>query len=106
MAPTRDEVAVAVAALRTDARMWLDMADEVRAAARIGERLDLTALHFSYLGDKAGLTETYREVQDTLVRLLNEGGSAFDALAGALRAAADGYEDDDRNAAEELYGTN
>lgn len=102
--PTGDQVRVALSALRDDAETWARMADVVRAAAQVAERLDLGAFHLSYLGDKVGLTEIYREIHDKLVRLLDEGGAAFDALATTLRSAADQYEDEDGRGAHELYG--
>jgi hypothetical protein len=98
LGPTDAQVTAAISALRTDASMWLGMADELREAAGVAGRLDLAALHFSYLGDKAGLTDAYRDIQDKLIRLLGEGAANFDSMGKALRTAADGYDEDERHA--------
>lgn len=104
MAPTKDQIRVAVDALRADARMWRSMEDELRDAAREAFRLDLGVSQVSYLGEKAGLTEAYIDIQSTLVRLLGEGVKAFDEMAAALIKAADGYERDEHNAVHRLRG--
>jgi hypothetical protein len=104
MGPTDAQVTAAISALRTDAGMWHGMADELREAARVAGRLDLAALHFSYLGDKAGLTDAYREIQDKLIGLLGEGATNFDSMGKALRTAADGYDEDERNAVHRMRG--
>jgi hypothetical protein len=97
MAPTEGQINVAIEALRTDAAMWDAGGDDLREAARVAGRLDLEALHFSYLGDKIGLVDVYQQLQDKMIRLLNQGGDTFEALGTALRSAADGYEQDEAN---------
>ena len=57
----------------------------MREAARVGARLELGALHFSYLGDMVGLTDIYQQLEDKLCRLLGEGANNFTALAAAAR---------------------
>jgi hypothetical protein len=104
MAPTKDQIQAAVDAFRVDAQMWQSMGDELREAARVAFRLDLGNLQFSYLGEMAGLTEAYSDIQSALVGLLNDGGQAFDDIAAALRKAADGYEEDERNAVHRFRG--
>jgi hypothetical protein len=93
--PTGEQVEVAIQALRDDAHRWLDMGDQLRAAASAGEGLDLNAFHFSGLGHLLGVDEMYRQVQQTIVTLLRQGAANFDDVAGALRDAADGYEQDE-----------
>ena len=97
MPPSEQKIKASIAALRQDAAMWDSSADQLRQAAAVAARLELAALHFSYIGDKVGMVAMYRELQDRLFRLLNEGGAAFDSLASALRSAADGYEQDEIN---------
>lgn len=97
-APTKEQVEVAVQALRDDAQRWLDMADTMRSAASAGARLDLNAFHFSVLGHLLGIDSLYNQVQQTIVTLLGQGASNFESVAGALKAAADGYEEDERDA--------
>jgi hypothetical protein len=96
--PTEAQIKAGLEAMRADAAMWSQMSDELRTAAGIAATLQLSMLHFSYLGDKAGLTTTYQEIQALMVRLLGEGATAFEGLAGSLRTAAEGYEEDERRA--------
>jgi hypothetical protein len=96
--PTDAQIRAALDAMRVDAAMWTQMSDELRTAAGIAATLQLSALHFSYLADKAGLTSTYQQIQAAMVRLMGEGAGALEGLAGALRTAADGYEEDERRA--------
>lgn len=93
--PTGEQVEVSIQALRDDARRWLDMADQLRDAATAGERLDLNAFHFTGLGHLLGIDELYNQVQQAIVTLLHQGSSNFDEVATALKAAADGYEQDE-----------
>ncbi len=104
MPPNDQQVRAAIDALRTDAGTWDAASDELREAARVGARLDLSALHFSYLGDKLGLTQVYQQLQDRLCRLLTQGADNLTALSTALRSAADGYEQDERNAVHRMTG--
>ncbi|HZM74381.1 MAG TPA: hypothetical protein VFC19_01565 [Candidatus Limnocylindrales bacterium] len=60
------------------------------------------AFHFSYIGDKIGVTETYRLLQEKLIDLLNDGAVNFRSVAQALNIAANGYQEEDRNAVHRL----
>jgi hypothetical protein len=104
MAPSKDQIRAAIETLRSDARMWSSMADELHEAGHQVFRLGLGRSQFSYLGDEAGLTQTYSNIQSTLGRLLAEGRAAFDDIAAALESAADGYEQDERNNLHRLHG--
>lgn len=95
--PTGAQVEVSIRALRDDAQRWLGMADQLRAAADAGDGLDLNAFHFTGLGHLIGIDDLYNQVQLTIVTLLRQGASNFDSVAGALKAAADGYEQDERD---------
>lgn len=96
--PSEQKIRAAIDAIRRDASMWDESADELEDAARVAGRLDLAAVHFSYIGDKVGLVDMYRQLQDKLIRLLNEGSDTLESIAAALRTAADGYEQDEANA--------
>ncbi|MFG1928987.1 hypothetical protein [Cryptosporangium sp. NPDC048952] len=102
MAPTPDEVRVALAAMRGDASTWDEMSDALAGAARVVDRLDLSSVQFSYVGDLVGLPEVYGEIQRRIAALLRQGSDEFDALGAALRQAADGYEEDDRSSAHQM----
>jgi hypothetical protein len=94
----------AIEALRKDEGTWDEASDELREAAAVAARLELSALHFSYLADKLGLTEVYQRLQERLQQLLLEGADNFTALSGAMRAAADGYEQDEVNTVHRMTG--
>jgi hypothetical protein len=104
MAPNDQQITAAIEALRVDASTWIAAADVLRDAAHVGARQDLDAFHFSYLGDLVGVTDIYRQLQHKLVRLLGEAADNATALAGALRTAADGYEQDEHDAAHRMSG--
>ena len=102
--PDKQQVKAAIGALRKDASTWDEGAAELRDAAGAAGQLQLSALHFSYLADQLGLTETYQQLQIRLYRLLNEGADNLNELAAALRAAADGYEQDEANTVHRMTG--
>ncbi|MCW6010290.1 hypothetical protein K1W54_37940 [Micromonospora sp. CPCC 205371] len=104
MAPGGDAVAVAVEALRRDAREWRRWADELDAAARVADDLDLTANEMCGLSEAVGLPVLYRAVQQRAVELAVTGAREFAAVADALTSAADGYEADERAAVHRLLG--
>ncbi|GAA2635272.1 hypothetical protein [Paractinoplanes durhamensis] len=96
--PTPQEVSVAVQALRTDARTWGETADELAAARDAAIPLGLQKFHFSFVGDKAGLTEVYAGIQEKIIQLLGEGSTQLEALSAALTGAANDYERSDNDA--------
>lgn len=102
--PDPQQIAAALDAMRGDAAMWKDMAGEMRSAAGVADRLDLTKLHFSKLGDMLGMVDLYRDVQDRMVQLINQGADNFDATAAALTTAADGYDKDERDSVHRFTG--
>jgi uncharacterized protein YukE len=102
--PSEQQIKAAIGALRKDASAWDAAAAELRDAAGIAGGLPLSPLHFSYLGDQLGLTEVYQQLQQRLYRLLNEGVDNLTELAGALREAADGYEQDEIDTVHRMTG--
>jgi hypothetical protein len=95
--PTAQQISAALDAMRQDAAMWQQMAGDLRSAAGVADRLDLTKLHFSKLGDMLGMVDLYRDVQDRMIRLMQQGADNFDATATALTTAANGYDQDERD---------
>ncbi|OLF05801.1 hypothetical protein [Actinophytocola xanthii] len=95
MAPTQDQYEVALGALRADADTWEQCAADLDAAKGTAGGLDLEALHFSYVADKLGVTAIYQQFQDKLVRLLDEGRTMSTAVAAALRASAQTYQEEE-----------
>jgi len=104
MPPTEQQIQVAIQALRKDGDTWAAGSDKLREAAAVAARLELSALHFSYLADQLGLTEVYQQLQQRLHTLLTEGADNLTALSAALRDAADGYEQDEINAVHRMTG--
>ncbi|MEV0156724.1 hypothetical protein AB0H57_23760 [Micromonospora sp. NPDC050686] len=100
--PGPEKLKTSIEALRRDATVWDDSGDIMRNAAEVAARLDLAALHFSYIGDKVGLVDLYRQLQDRLIRLLGEGSETCETVAVSLRRAADGYERDEADAVHRL----
>jgi hypothetical protein len=102
--PSQDKIDVAIQTLRDDAQKWRAAAGELELAARTAGEMDFQAFHFSYIGDKIGITESYRLLQDKMIELLNGGAANFRNVAQALTISADGYQEDDRNAVHRLKG--
>jgi hypothetical protein len=93
--PDKEQVRLAIEAMNTDITMWKEVAADCRSAAGVGARLDLSNLHFTYLGDKAGLVDAYRNLQDRLVSLAEQAAANYDSVAGALAKAATDYKAED-----------
>jgi len=104
MPPTEQQIQAAIQALREDAATWAAGKDKLVDAAAVAARLELSALHFSYIADQLGLAEVYQQLQQRLYTLLNEGAANFLALSTALNDAADGYERDEINAVHRMTG--
>jgi len=104
MPPTEQQIKAAIQALRKDADTWAAGKDKLVDAAAVAARLELSALHFSYVADQLGLSEVYQQLQQRLYTLLNEGAANFLALSAALNDAADGYEQDEANAVHRMTG--
>jgi hypothetical protein len=100
--PNQGQIDVAIQSLREDAQRWRAAAGELQDAATVAGQMDFQAFHFSYLGDKIGVTDAYRALQDKLIDLLNGGATNFRNVAEALTLAAEGYEQDERNAVHRL----
>lgn len=95
MAPTPEQYQVALSALRDDAQKWEDCGNDLGAAKGTASGLTLEALHFSYIGDKLGLTGLYKQFQDKMVGLLGEGETTSAKVAAALRASAQTYQQEE-----------
>jgi hypothetical protein len=104
MAPPTETIVAAVQTLRDDAHTWRASGAELDGAARAAAALGLDAYHFSYLGDQVGLAGVYQRLHAKMGRLLGEAAVNCVAVAGALEAAAAGYERDERDAIHQLAG--
>ncbi|HEY0452787.1 hypothetical protein [Actinophytocola sp.] len=95
MAPTPDQYQVALTALRDDADKWDQCGNDLATAKGSAESLDLEALHFSYVGDKLGVTALYQQFQARMVALLSEGNAMSTRVATALRNSAQTYQQEE-----------
>jgi len=84
--------------------MWEKAAADLRAAAATGDRLDLSRLHLTYMGEKVGLVERYQKIQAHLVSVLYQGAVNFDNIAATLRDAAEDYAREDAAGAHAIEG--
>jgi hypothetical protein len=96
--PSGDQVQAAVEALRGEAALWDDLAEQVLAMSTTAAYLDLTAFHFSGLGHLVGVDGLYTDVQQRVAGLLVQAMNNFSSTALALNYAAEGYERDEQNA--------
>lgn len=95
---------VALAALRTDAGTWRDVATRLDGPRTTVAGLGLTAGEFSPASDLTDIDRTYEEVRAAFARLLTQAAAGADAIAAALSAAADTYEHEDRSNAATMNG--
>jgi hypothetical protein len=100
--PTGGQIQAALDAMRQDSHTWRHMAAELSEAARVANRLDLGQRQFSFAADRVGVTRLYQDIQEKMVKLMEQGAANFESIAQALYAAADGYEEDERRNVHQL----
>jgi hypothetical protein len=101
------DIAAAGSAMRDQARSWDDLAD---AMAQAHGRVAYLALHpgaFSVADPAAvpaarALAESWARSHDRLAGLLEQAGDEFDRMGRALRAAAERYDEGDRDVADRI----
>lgn len=93
MAPTGDDIRVAIDALRADARTWSTASADLADAAGTAERLTLAPSAFGLAAPAAAAV--HESLRAKVAELLRQGAANFDDVAGALRTAADSYEADE-----------
>jgi hypothetical protein len=89
MAPSQQQITVALDALEADAVMWTEAAAALHDAAAIAAGLRIDSTAFSFAGQT--VAATYWNVHLTMTRLLTEGAGALDSIAAALRTSAEAY---------------
>lgn len=104
MPPTDEEIRVAIAALRSDAAQWRGWADTLDRASTVVDELHLTVNEMCALSGVVGLPSIYAALCHRAQTLATQGSQRFADVAGALVAAADGYEQDERDAIHRLRG--
>ncbi|HEY1571616.1 MAG TPA: hypothetical protein VGG05_09755 [Pseudonocardiaceae bacterium] len=96
MAPTGDEVTVALGALHADSQKWAAAAAQVQSAQSAAGGIQLSAAQFSYFGDQAGLTQTYATLQQKVAALLGQAATNFHNISTTLVQVAAAYQDNEQ----------
>ncbi|MGH3435040.1 MAG: hypothetical protein ACRDRN_01070 [Sciscionella sp.] len=104
--PTQKEIHVALSAIRSDARKWEGAAEVADTAGASARGIQLNAAQFSYFADKAGITQTYEQLQDKVVTLLNHASKNFAKISHTLEKCARDYEENEKKNTEILHGPN
>jgi hypothetical protein len=89
MAPTPQQITVALDALEADAVMWTEAATALHEAAAIAADLRADPAAFSFAGE--AVAGRYESLRAKLAELVKAGADNFDAIAAALRASAATY---------------
>ena len=102
MAPTPDQITVALDALRDDTELWDGGADELRSAASQAGAMALPPAAFSFAGQ--AVLASYEQLRIKAVELLRGGAANYDDIASALHQSADAYEADEAAGAHRMSG--
>jgi hypothetical protein len=97
------DLKTAVAALRSDADVWDGAAKDLNGPQQAIGTLGLTGRDVSMYGVDKGIDKTYAGAQAALENMLQQAAQNFDALAGALRHAADLYDHTETGNQQRLY---
>jgi hypothetical protein len=97
------DLKTAVAALRSDANIWDAAASDLDRPRNEISSLGLTGSDVSMYGVDRGIDKTYAEAQYALEDMLQQAAQNFHALAGALRHAADLYDQNEADSQQQLY---
>ncbi len=82
--------------LRKDAELWDHAADTMQNAENVIKGLHLGEFSFGYLANKAGLTEAYEALRQTMETWADQGTANFRDGASALREVADAYDEGEK----------
>jgi uncharacterized protein YukE len=93
MAPTHQQITVALDALRVDADRWAGAAGTMNTAAARADMQKIDAAAFSFAGQAAAAV--YENLRAKMAALIDQGARGFDSIAAALHASADAYEADE-----------
>lgn len=86
------DIKTAVAALRSDADIWDGAANDLDAPRQAIGSLGLGPRDVSMYGVDKGIDTTYAGAQSALLNMMQQAVQNFHDLAGALRHAADLYD--------------
>lgn len=94
--PTAEEIQVSVAALRTEADIWEDLADEYKSIARKEAQLEIDTGTYGWINNcdaSPKLSSAYFFLHRNVFHALALGETEFRAIAETLRTNADKYDD-------------
>lgn len=93
MAPTPQQITVALEALRADADLWQRATTDMRTAATTaaGQRVEPVAFSFA----AQSVATAYESLRAKLTALIEAGASNFDSITHALRSTAASYAADE-----------
>lgn len=86
------DLQTAVDALRSDANIWDKAGQELDTPRQAIGSLGLAPSDVMMYGVDKGIDKTYATAQNALLNMLNQAAGNFHNLAGALRNAADMYD--------------
>ncbi|KAA9163985.1 hypothetical protein FPZ12_008125 [Amycolatopsis acidicola] len=86
------DIKAAVSALRSDADTWDGAGKDLEAPEQAIGSLGLTPYDVSIYGVDKGIDKTYASAQSALENMMRQAAQNFHDLAGALRHAADLYD--------------
>jgi len=89
MAPTPEQITVALDALEADAVMWTDAAGALHDAAAIAADLQVAPAAFSFAGQE--VARLHNDLRAKMAELVKAGAENLDLIAFALRASAAAY---------------
>jgi hypothetical protein len=89
MAPTPQQITVALDALEGDAVMWADAAGALHKAADTAAGLQIDSAAFSFAGQEVAIA--YQDLHTKMAGLVKAGAENLDLIAATLRACAAAY---------------
>ncbi|MEQ7124100.1 hypothetical protein ABN034_06205 [Actinopolymorpha sp. B11F2] len=88
--------------MRQDAKRWGDSADVLKKAQQVAKTLELDRHTFSVVAEHVtaaqrfkDISATYKELLETVIRLLGEGQSCFDTMESHLLTVARNVEENE-----------
>lgn len=92
---TPERVEFALDAMTTEAQHWGDRKAALEEALRAIQGLQLSTAEFSWITEGAGTLDAYRQVEDRMSRLVEQGVAVFQDMQDRLVAARDQYAADE-----------
>ncbi|GAB3283026.1 hypothetical protein [Parasphingorhabdus pacifica] len=95
-------IAVALEAMRVDARVWEDASSSLTGPKETVAGLTVEPAQVNMCGIDKGIDQTYEAARSGIEDMLGKAAKYFEKLGGDLRDSAEQYESDDKRAQEGL----